>query len=133
MRFVKTTGLEEAQRRLEELASRGQDLTPVLKEIGDDEVTRTLLRFEHGKAPDGTPWKGLQSREGQTLVDTGTLRSSITKQLLGSSTLLIYTDVNYAGFHQFGTRHIPARPFLGVSDDLIQSTKELINAYFLDL
>lgn len=140
MRFVNTTGLEEAQAKLGELAKRGADLTPLLRELGDDEVTRTLLRFEHGESPAGSKWAGpKQRRKGrkggsaQVLVDTGQLRNSITKQILGSSVLMIGSNADYAAWHQFGTRHIPARPFLGVSDDLIQSAQELIHAYFIDL
>ena len=143
MRFVNTTGLEEAQAKLGELAKRGADLTPLLRELGDDEITRTLLRFEHGEAPDGSAWAGLKQsrkprkgqkgRSDQVLVDTGQLRNSITKQILGSSVLMIGSNADYAAWHQFGTRHIPARPFLGVSDDLIQSAQELIHAFFLDL
>ena len=140
MRFVNTSGLEAAQAKLGELAKRGADLTPLLRDIGDDENTRTLLRFEHGEAPDGSAWAGLkQPRKGQkgrsdqVLVDTGQLRNSITKQILGSSVLMIGSNAGYAAWHQFGTRHIPARPFLGVSDDLIQSAQELIHAYFIDL
>lgn len=140
MRFVNTTGLEEAQAKLGKLVKRGADLTPILRELGDDEITRTLLRFEHGEAPDGSAWAGLkQPRKGrkggsaQVLVDTGQLRNSITKQILGGSALIIGSNADYAAWHQFGTRYVPARPFLGVSDDLIQSAQELIHAYFLDL
>lgn len=133
MRFVDITGLEAAQAKLAELAKRGADLTPLLREIGDDEVTRTLLRFESASAPDGRAWQPLKTRQGQTLVDTGVLRNSIKKQIYGGVLLEIGTNTPYAAFHQFGTRHIPARPFLGVSDDLIHTAEELIHAYFIDL
>lgn len=133
MRFVNADGLDEAISKLQRIADRGEDMTELLREIGDDEVMRTVLRFENSKAPDGTPWKALQEREGQPLVDTGQLKGSITKQLLGSHAVVIGTDVAYAEYHQFGTRHIDPRPFIGVSDDLIRSVEELTNDYFIDL
>ena len=63
------------------------------------------------------------------MQDTGVLMGSITAQAHGNI-LQIGTATDYAHYHQFGTLHIPARPFLGVSDDLLASIKELTHAYF---
>ena len=57
------------------------------------------------------------------------MQGSITAQAHGNI-LQIGTATDYAHYHQFGTQHIPARPFLGVSDDLLASIKELTHAYF---
>ena len=47
-------------------------------------------------------------------VDTGRLRSSIFVRFLdGGLSAEVRTDVQYASFQEFGTRHIPPRPFLG--------------------
>lgn len=131
MRFaVSTDGLDEALGTLRLLAAKGEDLSPMLDELGEDEVTRVMLRFESGTAPNGVWWDELTSRDGQPLMDTGRLYNSIEAQVIGKHRLQVGTATDYAHFHQFGTKHIPARPFLGVSDDLLASIKELTNAYF---
>lgn len=131
MRFaVSTDGLYEALLKLRMLAAKGEDLTPMLDELGEDEVTRVMLRFESGTAPNGVWWDELTSRDGQPLMDTGRLYNSIEAQVIGKHRLQVGTATDYAHYHQFGTQHIPARPFLGVSDDLLASIKELTHAYF---
>lgn len=134
MRFVVSTdGLGEALGTLRLLATKGEDLTPMLDELGQDEVARVVQRFEQSRSPDGTAWQALKRprpRGGdRPLQDTGVLMGSITAQVHGN-TLQIGTATDYAHYHQFGTQHIPARPFLGVSDDLLTSIKELTHAYF---
>jgi hypothetical protein len=134
MRFVVSTdGMDEALGTLRLLATKGEDLTPMLDELGEDEVARVMLRFENSEAPDGTAWQALKRprpRGGdRPLQDTGVLMGSITAQVHGNI-LQIGTATDYAHYHQFGTQHIPARPFLGVSDDLLASIKELTHAYF---
>lgn len=134
MRFVVSTdGLDEALGTLRLLAAKGKNLSPMLDELGRDEEARVLMRFEHGEAPDGTTWQALKQprpRGGdKPLQDTGVLMGSITAQVHGN-TLQVGTATDYAHYHQFGTQHIPARPFLGVSDDLLASIKELTHAYF---
>lgn len=131
MRFVVSTdGLDEALGALRQLAAKGEDLTPMLDELGEDEVTRVMLRFESGTAPNGVWWDELTSRDGQPLMDTGRLYNSIEAQVIGKHRLQVGTATDYAHYHQFGTKHIPARPFLGVSDDLLASIQELTHAYF---
>lgn len=134
MRFVVSTdGLGEALGTLRLLATKGEDLTPMLDELGQDEVARVVQRFEQSRSPDGTAWQALKRprpRGGdRPLQDTGVLMGSITAQAHGNI-LQIGTATDYAHYHQFGTQHIPARPFLGVSDDLLTSIKELTHAYF---
>lgn len=135
MRFaVSTDGLDEALGTLRLLATKGKNLSPMLDELGQDEKARVLMRFENSEAPDGTTWQALKQprpRGGdKPLQDTGVLMGSITAQVIGKHTLQIGTATDYAHYHQFGTKHIPARPFLGVTDDLLASIKELTHAYF---
>lgn len=143
MLFVDTPGLDAATTRLRELAAQGKDLGPALAEIGEKEVTNILLRFEHEEDPQGNPWATLQrprrKRRGKRrrrgisdklLQDTGRLKGSIQSQVLGGSVLLVGSNVEYAPFHQFGTVFIPARPFLGVSDDLKDAIADILHAHF---
>ena len=55
----------------------------------DTKATHPLLI----KHPEDGLWKSFQSR------------------LTGSDTVVVYTDKKYAGYHQLGTKRMPARPF----------------------
>ena len=50
------------------------------------------------------------------LIKTGALRQSIVWELVSGDAVRIGTDRKYAGYHQLGTKHMPARPFLPVDD-----------------
>ena len=134
MLFVDTPGLDAATAKLRELAAQGKDLGPALAEIGEEEVTNILLRFEHEEDPQGNPWAAFAANsprlleDGKLLQDTGRLKGSIQSQVLGGSVLLVGSNVEYAPFHQFGTETIPARPFLGVSDDLKDAIADILHA-----
>ena len=102
--------------------------------IGAKLEASTIRRFEDQAGPDGEKWEpslaalGLAPRAsgkispGKTLIDTGRLRQSITSRV-ESDGLRVGTNVAYAAQHQFGefggigARELPARPFLGLSDD----------------
>ena len=57
-------------------------------------------------------WKARRFGAGLRILErTGTLRRSITTRLEAGA-LLASTDAPYAAFHQYGTRRLPARPFL---------------------
>jgi phage virion morphogenesis protein len=124
------------------LAAAGGDLSDVMRDIGQQIVTNTLLRFEQGKGPGGVPWKKSRRVEnggGQTLVKSGILRTSIHAQA-SASDVIVGTNIRYAAIHQFGgtisaktkkllrfkagdrwiskkSVRIPARPFLGLDAD----------------
>ncbi len=115
---------------------------PLLDEIGETVKTQVFRRFETGTDPEGQHWpQSLRARleNGQTLVDTGRLRDSITYAVaIDKSGVEVGTNVVYAAIHQTGgvirakssrglrfqyngqwaTKQsvtLPARPFLGIS------------------
>lgn len=126
-----------------DLAALG-DIDPVglNKKIGEALVSSTKQRFEDEKAPDGTSWpKSIRaaSSGGQTLSDKGHLKNSINAHATATS-VEVGTNIKYAHVHQDGMEikaknakclrfqaggrwvkkkkvTIPARPFLGISDD----------------
>lgn len=133
----------DAQRALARLIDAGGDTEPMMDEIGGMLVASTVQRFEQGVAPDGTPWKeSIRAREqgGQTLVDSARLKQSITHRPAPGQ-VEVGTNVIYAAIQQFGgtitaksaralvfripgagwatvsSVTIPARPFLGLSDE----------------
>ncbi len=68
--------------------------------------------FESSRDPDGRPWAPLKRPRagGPVLVRTRALRDAATSaQVSGAEVELVSTA--YGGFHQGGTKRMPARPF----------------------
>lgn len=99
--------------------------------------------FDQSRAPDGSPWKPLKRARNRRrdrrarkrgggsgqkpLRDTGVLMASMSAtagakggvRIFGQASLEQGTAVEYAAFHQQGTRHIPARPFAGLTAAMV--------------
>ena len=62
-----------------------------------------------------SPWPPRKS--GGThplLIKSGNMRQGIGYRLQGDDTVVVGTPAKYAGYHQTGTKHMPARPFFPV-------------------
>lgn len=104
VRLQVKTDLDVISRLLQDLTGRLQDLTPVMRDIGEIILEHIKTNFRHGTAPDGTPWKPSQRalREGgKTLIDSSILRNSFHAQADRRSVLVGTADVR-AITHQFG-------------------------------
>lgn len=109
---------------MDEMGTRSLDLSPVLAVIAQDLLTFADDAFADSRGPTGEAWQPLKAatikrrRQGSSkpLIDTGTLRGSLTA-VAGASAILVGTNVPYAGFHQFGTVRVPARPYLPFTAD----------------
>ena len=118
---------------LDRLSRASTDLTPLMRDIGEHLLNTTRERFVEQKAPDGSPWAPLSEttkkrkrrNKGKILTERGFLRGNLAYQA-GSSEVQVGSPSIYAGTHQFGSTtqrrripwgDIPARPFLGLSDD----------------
>lgn len=119
----------------------------------------TLERFKQGRDPAGKLWKPSKraaAEGGRTLVETATLRNSIHMRS-DVSGFALGTNLKYAATHQFGDPgrtirarkskalrfqvdgkwiskkavriKIPARPYLGLSDDDLQEIKGTVEDY----
>ena len=118
---IRARGLDEATEENEGRAERCANLLPVLQVLAQD--LRTLIddSFDQSRSPMGQGWEPLKPatikrrRKGSAkpLVDTGRLRNSIATRAKPKS-IEFGTNVNYAAAQQFGTEHIPDRPFLPV-------------------
>lgn len=126
------------RRELKEDLARLENPEPFLRSIGEEMLPRISKRFKEEKGPDGTRWKPLASATVQARLKRygnspltilrmrGHLAGSLNYQADRHS-LRIGTDSSveaYAGIHQFGGQagrglkvHIPARPYLGFSDE----------------
>ena len=132
------------------------DKTGINNAIAEALRSGTIERFEGEKSPEGVAWnKSIRASEkgGLTLTMTGQLKSSINARATEEGAE-VGTNLVYAATHQFGasgrviraknkpylafeyhgrtirkkqvTVNIPARPFLGISDEDRQEIKSLI-------
>lgn len=137
-------GTQAALSALARAAAGLDDATPLYADIGMLLVTSAQQNFERESAPDGNPWpQSIRAKQegGKTLSDTLRLLKSITHEA-GPASVAVGTNVEYAAIHQLGgtiraktsrglrfrmggnggwiTKQsvtIPARPFLGLSQD----------------
>lgn len=107
-------GLHSAKAALE-------NLKPALKEAGLYMERETRLNIARQTSPDGTPFAPLAAstlrtkKSGRILQETSAMVNSISTRAAKKS-VKVGTSIGYAAYHQFGTRKMPARPFLGIEE-----------------
>jgi len=101
--------------------------------------------FDEQRSPDGAPWAGWKrppsaKRGGpasKLLRNTDVLMASLAGKGQGhiesvmSASMVWGTAVGYAAYHQYGTRTIPARPFIGVTDAMLEKIDQIVLDYLL--
>ena len=124
--------LDQFQKLADNLA---KNINPerILDEASALILSRIRRRFLAETAPDGTKWKPSlaatnRRKKGNTgtLFNTGRLFRSIQSAATGPNERSIFTDVEYAPYHQFGTSRLPQRKFLGVSNEDVDLVQRLI-------
>lgn len=147
---------DDVQKAIKKALRQTSDLSPALKAIGEHLVESTTDRFIDQQDPSGNPWEPLsvttfklRAKKGisdsDILVGTGLeeLSKSINYQVTGND-LYVGSNKVYAAIHQFGGETgagswfsgavIPARPFIGLSDDdrdeVLETLKEHLSQAF---
>ncbi|MBF0423988.1 MAG: phage virion morphogenesis protein [Magnetococcales bacterium] len=124
------------------LIHTADDLTPAMRAIGEHLITTTQTeRFDAQKDPQGNTWTPLaestkKHKKHSTILDESSrLRNSIHYDA-GPNEVRVGTDVIYAAIHQLGGQAgrgyratIPARPYLGISDDDQVRITEILQDY----
>ncbi len=131
---------------LQSLHQRMNDLTPVLQDIGEYLTTSTKDRFAAGIGPDGNAWDQnsdvtLERKRGtKPLIGETHRLSNELSYFIGNNELTFGSPLEYAAVQQFGADQgdfghgspwgdIPARPFIGISDDDQVEILDIINSY----
>ncbi len=118
---------EAASRALSGFAQRGfADLMEILGTLVEGQTKRRIASEK--TSPDGNAWPPLKARSGSILVDTGRLLGSISHTST-SNEAIVGTNVFYGPFHQYGTRKMPARPFMGVSAPNMDEIRRAVDAW----
>lgn len=117
---------EPILRAFARLKSAGRSTRNLWNDVSEALQLSHRLRFDLGIAPDGTPWEGLDPeyaarkprRKDEVLVLDAVLRDTLAGNV-SSDGLDFGSPMIYSATHQFGDpeRGIPARPFLGLSED----------------
>lgn len=135
------------------LIALGRDASPAMADIAAHGENSTRMRFRTETAPDGTPWKAsLRARitGGRTLTQDGHLSGSVSgshgRDFAEWGVNRIYAAIQQFGgiirakgkalrFRLFGggfatvkSVTLPARPYLGVSDDDRTDILDIIQA-----
>ena len=83
-----------------------------LTEIGDEVKSEAEKTFRHPQYRP-SPWaprKNNADPERPLLQKSGVMKREIDKKIEGNDTVVIFTPHEYIKYHQFGTKHMPARP-----------------------
>ena len=146
--------VQRLMKRLGRIAS--VDKAGINNTIAEGLRTSTIERFQAEKSPEGKKWKqSIRAREegGKTLIKSAALRSSIRSEASAEGLAVGTNDIR-AATHQFGDSRIikakrkkalrfrvsgrwvskkevkvtiPARPFLGVSEEDEEEIKKLLS------
>ena len=131
---IELQGMDEVQRRLGRLSAfdRGETMFA----LGELLASSVKERIDTEKAsPEGEDWLPWTERYDETrshakhslLIEEGGLQESI-QSLSTSDEVRVGSNLIYAATHQFGDeeRGIPARPYLGLSDEDREDVADLI-------
>lgn len=136
---IDLSGFAEAQSKLESLGGIIPDLMESVGVLVEGQTRRRLATEK--TSPDGEPWELRSPGYAQSLrpgtsilIRSGGMLDSIASEARGNE-VSVGSDLVYAAIHQFGgtpdmapgPAAVPARPFLGVSDDNETEILDLIN------
>lgn len=137
-----TEGLKEAIATLSRL--EGFQMAELADDAGAVLESSTRRRFDTKTAPDGEQWVPWSEAYDETrdhevhslLLDGGDLRDSMASYSNGSEAH-VGSNLVYAAHHQIGGEEIgsgmPARPYLGVSDDDELDLQDLVTTRLEEL
>lgn len=153
---IELAGATGALGQLGEAAARLDHPAPMYDLVGAMLVTSTQHRFETETDPAGHPWPAsirAMTEGGKTLTDSAYLRNSMTHEASDAG-VEVGTNVPYAAPNQFGADivpvnapalvftiggrkvfsqhvHLPARPFVGISQDDETEIAAIVGDYVL--
>ena len=138
---IKISGIDRLKQTLKAQADSLSNLQPFWQLVGMYVQKQTIKeRFDKEQSPDGTKWKPLsparikqrlkrhKTGKMKILQDVGELRRSV-KYEAGQKYVRIGSNLIYAKTHQFGRGNIPARPFLGVTQQERQHINDMFRTY----
>lgn len=132
---IKFPGLGQFQAALLRVSKLRKSV--LLDQLAELMLTQNRKRLDQEKeSPDGEPWAPLSPEYaarkggGEILEESGQLLDSIQAQS-GSDGVSLGSNLVYAAVHLYGdeARGIPARPYLGFSDDDMVELGEVAESF----
>lgn len=136
---IKGKELDRLAKRLKAVLEVAEKPQLLLMQLAKGVIQQTEARIEYEKeSPDGKAWAPWSASYAATrdegdslLIDSRDLIDSFEKKVTRNS-FAVWTDVEYAGVHQNGFGNIPARPFLGFSDENLRNIDEWLGSILLN-
>jgi phage virion morphogenesis protein len=135
---LKLNEIEKLAQKLNSFCLSSDDKKNLLHSLGVEVKEQTLDRFGLEEDPKGDPWKALTEAykirkgflsTGGILEREGYLQTTLTSQVNDENSVTIFSPKPYSGFHQEGTKKMPARPFFGLSTDNIDDLGSMIERF----
>lgn len=99
-------------------------------------LQQNILRFSEQTGPDGVPWIPSQralNEGGQTLLDQGILRGSITGVFTENESVIGTTLLKALPLQEgVASRGLPARPFIGIAADEMITVLSILDNYIAE-
>lgn len=113
---IDTSNLTRKLADFQEALARAQ--RNALKVIGNVVKNHTTEAFRDPNYRP-SPWAPRKDKKAThpLLIRSGDLRQNFRSVVTGPDTVVVGTKVKYAGYHQFGTKNMPARPFFPIDAD----------------
>lgn len=126
----------ELKRALSAATRRARRMRPAWRQVGELLLRSIAENFsQEGRPRSWEPWAPSTAARrgpgGRILDETGRLRSSIRART-DARGVTVETSVRYGGFHQEGTRRMPARPFLLVQPEDEREIEDIIAQYLIE-
>lgn len=131
---------------LTQLVKNLDNLAPALGNVGEHLMLTHRDHFDEQRSPDGDPWQPLspdyakskKKNKDKILRLNDILRDTLAYNV-GDKSLEFGTNMEYGAMHQFGGTSdmiprlaaIPARPFLGLSQDDEKEVIEILYEFIL--
>ncbi|ACQ92370.1 phage virion morphogenesis protein [Tolumonas auensis DSM 9187] len=131
-------GIKDAYSILQNLYEKTGDLSEPLADVGEHLLLTHRDRWSDQQSPDGAAWAplspGYQSRKQRHADEILRLNDDLRDTLnYHADPLALYfgTPLEYGAAHQFGRDDInlPARPYLGLSDQDSEDVLSIISGY----
>ena len=126
---IRVKGINRLEKKFKNIQKKAINSKPFNEYLAKEAFAQVIKNFVNESGPRGR-WKSIKHRSGKILRDTGRLFNSIKWKVITHGAK-IYSNVNYAIYHQFGGKHLPKRSFLWVPKKFIKKIKKAFLKYFL--
>jgi len=123
---ISISGDTEVKRKLNKISGEIKDLKPAFTEMKSLLIAELRRNFDTKGSSFGTPWAARKYPYAWAILQkTGKMKNS-WQDIVTSHSMIIFNTTPYATYHQHGTRHLPARPIVGISQNMLQVITRIV-------